>query len=302
MGKRIVAFLFFANYFVGFLAVALSVETVFQLGLPRNSFAYYILLFSATVFYYTFAYSVPETQLVSDNPRTEWYRQHARFIRKSQLVFLGICALSGCWILQKNFARIVELPFYYWLLLILIPLAALLYYGLTPESFFRINLRRTGWWKAFVIGFVWAGCVNLFPITMLRIEHDISIQEPALMLWLFMKNWMFCTVNAIMFDIKDYEDDANIELKTFAVRFGLTHTIFRILVPLLLTGLTAFLIFAFNRGFSLPTILLNLVPFICLLIVAFQLQRPRKILYYLIVIDGLLLVKAASGIVGSFFN
>ena len=62
----------------------------------------------------------------------------------------------------------------------------------------------------------------------------VPVAEPLLMLWLFVKNWMFCTVNAIMFDMKDYEDDANIELKTFAVRMGLRNTIYYILVPLLL--------------------------------------------------------------------
>jgi 4-hydroxybenzoate polyprenyltransferase len=170
-----------------------------------------------------------------------------------------------------------------------------------PESLVSLNLRRTGWFKAFVIGFVWAGCVNLFPVTMLRIEQGITIQEPGLLVWLFVKNWMFCTVNAIMFDIKDYESDANIELKTFAVRFGLQRTIFYVLVPLLLIGMASFITFAVYRHFSIFTMLFNFIPFACLLAVAFSLQRPRKILYYLIVIDGLLLVKAFCGIAGSFF-
>ncbi|NIJ53424.1 UbiA family prenyltransferase [Dyadobacter arcticus] len=300
MLTRLVSFVFFANYFVGFLAIALSVETVFQLKLPLNSLPYYILLFSATVFYYTMAYSVPDSPEVSANPRTEWYRIHAPFVRRSQVVLFMVCTALGLWLLVYDFTKILELPVYFWLLVAAIPGAAIFYYGLLPESVIAINLRRTGWLKAFVIGFVWAGCVNLFPIIMLKIERNIVIQEPELMLWLFLKNWMFCTVNAIMFDIKDYEDDANIELKTFAVRFGLRNTIFYILIPFLLIGLLSFLIFAVHSGFPLVTFLFNLIPFICLLLVAFSLQKPRKILYYLIVIDGLLLVKAICGIAGSF--
>ncbi|MEO6283604.1 MAG: UbiA family prenyltransferase [Dyadobacter sp.] len=302
MGNRIVAFIFFANYFVGLLAVALSVETAFQLGLPLNSAAYYILLFSATVFYYTKAYSVPVSLTVSANPRTEWYRVHPGFVRASQVTLIFVCSALIFWILMKDFAKIISLPFYYWILLATVPAAAILYYGLLPESLISLNLRRTGWFKAFVIGFVWAGCVNLFPVAVVRIEQGITIQEPVLMFWLFVKNWMFCTVNAIMFDMKDYEDDANIELKTFAVRMGLKNTISYVLVPLLLIGLLSFLTFAAYRHFSTPTILLNLIPFVCLLVVAFSLHRPRKILYYLIVIDGLLLVKAVCGITGIFFE
>ena len=294
--------MFFANYFVGLLAVALSLETAFQLNLPLNSPAYYILLLSATVFYYTKAYSVPVSNVASPNPRTEWYRQHYRFEQGSQWFFLAICVALGSWFLIKDFSKILQLPLYYWLALSSVPVAAVLYYGLLPKSIISFNLRRTGWFKAFVIGFVWAGCVNLFPITMLRIEHGITVTEPILMLWLFIKNWMFCTVNAIMFDMKDYEDDANIELKTFAVRFGLQRTVYYVLVPLLLIGLLSFLTFAVYRNFSPVTVLLNLIPSICLLVVAFSLHKPRKILYYLIVIDGLLLVKAICGITGILFE
>ncbi len=302
MGNRVVAFIFFANYFVGLLAVALSVETAFQLNLPLNSPAYYLLVFSATVMYYTKAYAVPASEITSANPRTEWYRLQHGFIRISQVVFLVLSMGAGIWLLNKDFSRILRLPFIYWLLLSAIPLAAILYYGLLPKSIISLNLRNTGWLKAFVIGFVWAGSVNLFPVAVVHIERGISVAEPVFMLWLFIKNWMFCTVNAIMFDMKDYEDDANIELKTFAVRMGLRNTISYVLVPLLSIGLLSFLIFAVSRGFNILTILLNLIPFLCLLLVAFSLHKPRPILYYLIVIDGLLLVKAICGIIGSFFS
>jgi len=301
MLNRIIAFVFFANYFVGLLAVALSLETAFQLNLPLNSWPYYLLLFCTTVFYYTIAYSGPVAPKVSANPRTEWYRLHYRFVRASQVVLFGICAVTASWYLIENFHGVVHLPPYYWLILSVVPLAAILYYGLLPKSLISLNLRRTGWLKAFVIGFVWAGCVNIFPVAALRIERGVTVAEPLLMLWLFTKNWMFCTVNAIMFDMKDYEDDANIELKTFAVRIGLRNTIYYVLVPLLVVGLISLLLFAVYRGFGVPTILFNVVPFVCLLAVAFSLQRRQSILFYLIVIDGLLLVKALCGIAGSFF-
>lgn len=301
MLNRTTAFVFFANYFVGLLAVALSLETAFQLNIPLNSLVYYMLLFCTTVFYYTIAYSGPVAPKVSANPRTEWYRQHHRFVRVSQVVLLGICAALGSWYLAENLDGVLHLPIHYWVVLSVVPVAAILYYGLLPKSLISLNLRRTGWLKAFVIGFVWAGCVNLFPVAALRIERGVTVAEPLLMLWLFTKNWMFCTVNAIMFDMKDYEDDANIQLKTFAVRMGLRNTIYYVLVPLLVIGLVSLLTFATYRGFGVPTILFNVAPFVCLLAVAFSLQRRHSILFHLIVIDGLLLVKALCGIAGSFF-
>lgn len=112
---------------------------------------------------------------------------------------------------------------------------------------------------------------------------------------------MFCTVNAIMFDMKDYADDANKQLKTFVVRFGLRKTIFFVLMPILLIGLISFLAFASYRHFGLVPVLFNLIPFLSLLAVAYSLHQRRSILYYLIVIDGLLLIKALCGIAGTYF-
>ncbi|CAG5004968.1 hypothetical protein DYBT9275_03487 [Dyadobacter sp. CECT 9275] len=301
MGTRTVQFIFFANYFVGILAIALSVETVFQLSLPLNSPAYYLLLFSGTVLYYTYAYAGPVRDTVSSNPRTEWYRTHHHFVQRSQQFLLLVCCTVGAWFFINHFKGIVALPAVYWLLIVLIPLSAALYYGLLPKSLYSLNLRNTGWLKAFVIGFVWAGCVNILPVAMARIEYGIEIADPGFMLWLFIKNWMFCTVNAIMFDIKDYDDDNNRQLKTFVVRFGLNKTISLILIPLLLIGLVSLITFTTYRHFGPVPILLNTIPFLCLLAVAFSLHTPKRILYYLIVIDGLLLVKALCGIGGILY-
>lgn len=301
MKKRIIHFIFFSNYFIGILAIALALETAFQLRIPLNVPAFYLLLFSATVLYYTRAYIVPQGIKPPVNPRTAWYAAHATFTRKSQFV-LSITALASlAWLLYHNYKNIMALPFYYWLLLLSIPLASLLYYGLLPGAFLKFNLRNTGWLKAFVIGFVWAGCVSILPVAAIRLEQPDILIQPGFLLWLFIKNWMFCTVNAIMFDLKDYADDANRQLKTFVVRFGLRKTIFFVLMPLLLIGLSFFLLFAVYNGFSALTVLFNMFPLICLLLVAWSLHRRKPILYYLVVIDGLLLLKACCGIAGMMF-
>ena len=301
MGSKIIRFIFFANYFVGILAIALSLEAVVQLQLPYNSAIYYLLLFCATVFYYTYAYTKPVVHTVPDNPRTAWYRDHRVFISRSQLVLLYVCIASVIYITSSSYENILHLPLPYWLILFSIAVSVILYYGLLPQSFLKLNLRNTGWIKAFVIGFVWACCVNLLPLVLLKIEQGHFAADPFLVLWLFIKNWMFCTVNAIMFDMKDYADDANSQLKTFVVRMGLRKTIFFILFPLLIIGVISVAAFAWSRHFGIVTFLFNLIPFICLLIVAYSLHKRKSILFYLIVIDGLLLVKALCGIAGAYF-
>jgi 4-hydroxybenzoate polyprenyltransferase len=298
--KNFIKFIFLGNYFIGLLAIALSIESNVQLRLPLNSVMYYILLFSITVFYYTYAYIGP-LYSKSKNPRTEFYKKNHRFILLSQWFLFIVFALLSLIFLFKNFKSIEHLNFLYWAILLIMLLSAFFYYGLLPKSFYKLNLRNTGWLKAFTIGFVWACCANLLSFIVLQVEKGQYKIDPVLLVWLFVKNWMFCTVNAIMFDIKDYAHDSNRELKTFVVRFGLRKTIYLILLPLIIIGLFSLVAFATARNYGVITIVINLVPFILLLMIAWSMLRPRKIMYYLIVIDGLIFLKALCGIAGMQF-
>ncbi|WP_443945896.1 hypothetical protein ACJVDH_01965 [Pedobacter sp. AW1-32] len=298
---KIIRFIFFGNYFVGILAVALTVEATQQLRLPYNSLNYYLLLFLAPTIYYTYAYHKVSNNPASTNPRNRWYYKHKNFINISQAVLCIACFALAVNLLYHNFSNILHLPISYWVAIIIIIIAGALYYGLLPKSFLKFNLRNTGWFKAFVIGFVWACCANVLPLIMLKIETGIGYHDSVLWTWLFIKNWMFCTVNAIIFDIKDYPTDANKHLRTFVVRYGLRRTIFNILIPLLIVGLCSLAVFAYFKGFGLPQVLFNVLPFILTIYIAYSMHRRQNILYYLMVIDGLILFKAICGITGMQF-
>lgn len=299
--QKLIKSIFFGNYFIGAIAIALSVESCVQLRLPLNSLTYYCILFCVTVVYYTYAYLGPLGTGNSVNPRKIWYTNNRRFVLLSQYTLFGIAALLSIYFLYRNFNAIRNLPVIYWLILAVTCLSGMLYYGLLPKSFYKIKLRSTGWLKAFIIGFVWACCANLLSFVVVQIESGTHAAEPVFLLWLFVKNWMFCTVNAIIFDIKDYTDDSNRQLKTFVVTYGLKVTIFYILLPLIVIGLFSLIAFTSSHHFGFITIALNLIPFILLLMITWSMQKPHKILYYLVVIDGLIFLKALCGIIGMHF-
>ncbi|MBC6109123.1 hypothetical protein ACFOG5_12585 [Pedobacter fastidiosus] len=301
MGNKIIRFIFFGNYFVGLLAVALTLEATQQLRLPYNSLNYFLLLFLAPTIYYTYAYNRVSTKPSATNPRNQWYFVHKKFINWSQGILFTICMLLAINLLYQNFNNFLKLPASYWIAILIIVIAGGLYYGLLPKSFLKFNLRSTGWLKAFVIGFVWACCANVLPLIMLKIETGIGYHDSVLWTWLFIKNWMFCTVNAIIFDIKDYPTDSNKHLRTFVVRYGLRRTIFNILIPLLIIGLISLGIFTYFKGFGFPQVFFNVLPFMLTIYVAYSMHRRKNILYYLMVIDGLILFKAICGIIGMQF-
>jgi hypothetical protein len=296
MGGKIIRFIFFGNYFIGFLAVALTIEATLQLAMPFNSLAYYALIFCAPISYYTHAYMGNLKLTTSSNPRVAWYIKHRKFLKWSQAVLTCLGIGLFMYLFINNFYSIFHLPLWYWILVFSILGVATLYYGLLPAYFFNLNLRNTGWLKPFIIGFMWACTANVLPLVVLKIQLGTDFPTEGLWVWLFVKNWMFCTVNAIMFDIKDYAIDANQELKTFVVRVGIRKTIQEILIPLLLIGMLSLLIFTSYEHFPPLSIVLNLLPFLLTLLVACSMQHRKKIMYYLIVIDGLILVKALCGI------
>ncbi len=155
--------------------------------------------------------------------------------------------------------------------------------------------------KPFVIGFIWAGLVTVYPVLFHQAVKGLDYIPTAIGSLLFLKNFMFVTVLCIMFDIKDYAMDYNQQIKTFVVNNGLRKTIFYIIIPLCIIGLGVFLAYGTTHQFSLMKILLNTIPFVLLIIVAYSMHSRRSILYYLGVIDGLMLVKAVCGSIAMIY-
>ncbi|MDE1191868.1 MAG: hypothetical protein PW786_07000 [Arachidicoccus sp.] len=302
---KILEFIFFGNYFYAFCAAALSVEASLQQNVPLNTPAYYCLLISGTIVYYTYAYlgqmrfgtvKTKETIHPYYNKRTQWYKDNYSLVSIMQLFFILIMIVSALYLSIIEFHEIFTLRWDEWVALLIVPLVAILYYGNDYFSFIKINIRKSGIAKPFLIGFVWAAAVSVYPVMFYKWQINRHYQITFLSIWFFVKNWMFISMLCIMFDIKDYADDSNKKLKTFVVRVGLRKTIFYILLPLTLIGLLSLWAFGSIMHFSFEKILINTIPFVCLLIVAYSMQRRRPILYYLIIIDGLMLVKAFCGI------
>ena len=295
-GNRLVEFIFFGNYFYGICAVALSIEASLQQHFPVNDIHFYILLFSATTLYYTKAY-ISESDATTDNPRTNWYILHHKVAFFSQIFFTIIIAGYAVyfWFFRNGFFQ--DFTPFIWIIGLLFPFVAAFYYGFNLKSAGRFNLREIGWLKPFVIGFTWAGMVTVYPIIYYCLMNQQTYSITIVGSLLFLKNFMFITVLGIMFDIKDYSMDYNRQLKTFVVNQGLRKTIFYIIIPLCILGLGSFITYGIFHHFSVPKIMLNVVSFVFLIFVAMSLQNRKSILYYLVIIDGLMLVKAICGII-----
>jgi hypothetical protein len=300
--KRLAHFIFFGNYFYGCCAVALAIEANLQQNLPLNSFFFYLLLYCGTVLFYTYAYIqekntafTPRKNELYISKRSKWYYDNRMLIKKTQSALILICIALTSFFLLKYYQRILIIPTFQAIGLAVTGFVALSYYGITIGSV-KINARNTGWLKPFVIGFVWATAATYITILWYEVEQNVYYNFSSINLWFFIKNFMYISLLAILFDIKDYAADHNVKLKTFVVSIGLRKTIFLIIIPLTILGFMALIVFALLMHFPLLRIFINSIPFVLLIVVAWSMQRPKFILYYLAVIDGLMLVKALCGI------
>lgn len=300
VNNPVVRFIFFGNYHYGVCAIALAIEAANQQQVSINHWSFFLLLFSTTVWYYLYAYQHSNPQDL-DNERVAWYFAHQKTIRTLQFVHLAMMVTALSVFLKHVWANLASVNSLAVMVLLVFPLVATLYYGAESTVLGKFNLRQLGRLKPFVIGFAWAGPVTVYPVLFSNMENRIPYQITLVGSLLFLKNFMFIAMLGIMFDIKDYAYDHRQSLGTFVTRTGLRKTIFTILVPLSTLGLGTFIIYGITRDFSAMKIILNTIPFVFLTIVAWSLAKRKSILYYLIVVDGLMLVKAICGTIAMTF-
>lgn len=285
----------FSNSFYGIIAVALAVENNLVLKMPLNHPLFYLLLFCGTVAFYLLSYRYDPHPL-KGNKRAVWINAHKQQLIVYQYLLFLTLATGGViyWL------HLPALPFSQLILLVLLlavfPVLGFLYYGISFPGIFKVRLRTFGWFKPFIIGAVWAGSVSFIPWVLFHWMHKITPEPSPSFIFFALHNWMFISILAILFDIKDYAADHNQSLKTFVVRRGLRYVIYTIVLPLSLVGISVLSIFLFLRETNLFAITLFLIPMGLLCLVAFSLSKRRTVAWYLLVIDGLMLVKALCGI------
>lgn len=287
---------FFGNYFYAVCIASLCIASFAQLGHQHIPILFVTLAAAATVYYYNHSYLF-ESIDDAPNQRTIWVREHAGRIKKIQKLLFAFLVAGGSYELYTLYPGIHLMEVDDILYCCLIGLGSFLYYFDTKKYPF-INLRSYGLLKPVVIGCIWAGVGVYAPFLYLKLSQQHYTGMSYLPI-LFVSNALYISVIAVLFDIKDFESDANKQMKTLVVRIGLTKTINWFVVPLVALILLATLRYSYLHQFTGYQILLNTIPLILLISVSYQMHQRKSILYYLAIIDGLIVVKAACGLIAT---
>lgn len=295
MTKFINAF-FFGNIYLGICAVALCVETNLLNHISLNIFPFYLLIFFSTIIYYTMIY-VRSVRTSNYNERTMWYRTNLTSIKIILKITIALTIAFFLFILIKNVHTFFLLSAAQLLLIITFPLVAA-WYTFTPSIFHIRKIRQIGWMKPFIVGLTWAGWVTIYPVLIWQVQRKQPISGqilPLFLLWL--QNFLFFSINAIIFDVKDFRVDSHYRLKTYPVLLGVRNTFRFIIFPLIFLNIVAFFLFQSQQNFSFLQMLVQLVPYMLLIFIIAKYRQGRGLLYYLAAVDGLVFLKALCGIV-----
>jgi len=282
----------FSNLFYGISVLALQWQTAIVLSLPFANPWFYLATFSATLLYYSHAYLFDTSTDVGDE-RMQWYRRNAKQIRVSQAM-LTFLLLIATWqlvpaLFPASFSSLWPA--------IVFPLLAALYFGGIQPGKAPFNLRKYGWLKPIIIALVWGGIGTLIPEwwASASLHQPYIPSSPALLLLL--QQGLFILALSILFDVKDYAADHNLQIKTWAIRVGQGQLLRRIILPIAAMGVIAETYPCFSAGYPPYYALLNTIPWVLLIFACQSLKRHRSVVHYLWVIDGLIPLKAAIGII-----
>jgi hypothetical protein len=281
----------FSNLFYGFSVLALQWQTAIVLSLPFANPWFYLATFSATLLYYSHAYLFDASTQITDE-RMHWYQRHTGRIRVSQGILSLLLLIA---ILQLLPALIPGSLLSLWPAIVF-PLLAALYYGGIQPGKAQFNLRKYGWLKPIIIALVWGGIGTLIP----EWWASASLHQPYIpsssALLLLLQQGLFILALSILFDVKDYAADHNLQIKTWAIRVGPGQLLRRIILPLAVMGVIAETYPYFTAGYPPYYARLNTIPWVLLIFACRSLNRNTPVLFYLWLIDGLLPVKALFGI------
>jgi hypothetical protein len=287
---------YYSNFFYGLCSVALCIETNLQHGISLNSTRFYLLVFLLTVVYYSRIY-YQSSKHISTGDRSLWYRKNRAAIKAALFISKLAILLILIIVVFKNFHSLQFLKGSDWLLLLTFPLLTVMYsFQILPVK----KLRMFGWLKPFIIGFVWCGVVTIFPILLWHLNNQSATIRPSVpTLYLALQNFLFISVLAIVFDIKDYGHDKQLRLNTYPALYGITTTVHVIIVPLTLLCLVSNVAIGLLSGIGFPAIIIQSVPYLILLLLTKSLSIEKPLLFYLAAIDGLMFLKAIAGIIST---
>ena len=281
-----------SNWFYGFCAVMLSVESsLLILNRYPNPFLL-LLIYLGTIVYYTHAYLV-ECKLSEQNERVNWYVGKQKYLQIRQLLYTGIC-LYIAFLKLDLFQLFLHASIFVKLVLLISFLLSAAYYLPTIHFISFQNSRNKGVLKSMSIAWVWTITCCFIPVWLGSNNTTILLTRTANLY--FLQLFIYVLALAILFDIKDISKDRKESVNTIALRLGAHKTVQQVIAPLLLLYYIIVMYWVAVTKISFYFLALQGLLIVLSYLIAQKVLKEKAIYANILLIDGLLVIKAVIGI------
>lgn len=290
MGKSILRFIVYSNFFIGLCALALAFETFVLLDIPVSNSWFLLLVFLCTVFIYSLHYFIKSKSAKTDS-RLIWCRKNRALLLVILLVSLLLSITGVIYHYQVIFLKNGAFNYRNLTWFSLIPILALAYsYPIIPWK--SKSIRQVGWLKMASLAFIWSFTTVILPVLMLH-DSVSSHYRTVEIIALFINRFFFIAALGFLFNINDYEEDKEDKIKTMAVLLGPSKSLYWgkwISSGInILTGLSLIYFYGLHQPpFYAAIILPSLLLFFSFHNFKFSTEEAPFVLRY----DGLMIIKA----------
>lgn len=285
--------LLWSNHFYGFCAVLLSIESTMQLQHQFPSVYLLILIHLTTVVYYTHAYLL-ELKMGGENERVNWYKKNHNYIRLRQFIFTCICLFIALVKLDLFFV-FLHSSLFIKLIFFISGLLCIVYYVPNVKSISLRSYRTRGVLKSSAIAWVWTIACCFVPVW-IGTTNKLLLDNGQFVIYFF-HLFVYVLILAILFDIKDIKKDQQEAVHTIALKLGATNTVKNIVAPLLILYYFIIIYWVICMHRSPMYLIIHGSLITLTYYIAYYIIQQKAIFLNILLIDGLLLVKAIVGII-----
>jgi 4-hydroxybenzoate polyprenyltransferase len=242
--------------------------------------------------YYTHAYLV-ECKLGEHNERVNWYVEKQKYLQLRQLVYIGVCIYIA-FLKLDLFQLFLHASIFVKLVLLISFLLSTAYYLPTIRFISFLNSRNKGVLKSISIAWVWTFTCCFIPVWLGSNNSTILLTRTANLY--FLQLFIYVLVLAILFDIKDMLKDQKEAVYTIAIRLGAQKTVQQIIAPLLILYYIIVIFWILGARISAYYLALQGILIILSYLIAHRVLKEKAIYVNILLIDGLLVIKAVLGI------
>ena len=160
-----------------------------------------------------------------------------------------------------------------------------------------IAIRALGFTKSASIAWVWCVTCCLGPILLTKSDTNPAGFWTLHFVLYFLQLFIFILILAILFDIKDMPRDKEEVVRTIVLKYGIYSTVRALITPLALAYLILSLLINYTFHQSILYLMSQVMLILTLYFVITVIQKTRQIHVNILLIDGLMLLKAMIGII-----